>query len=648
MARRAAAIAAMILLAGSPVAAYDQPLTEAQWLDDLPPVLAGSRLAQTVADAPVAISVIDREMIEATGARELQELLRLVPGMLVQHDNGHHATVTYRVLADTYSRRMLVLIDGRPAYSPVISHVNWTMLPITIDDIERIEVIRGPNAAAFGANAMLGVISITTRRPHLARGVTAYGTRGNNGIYRGALTVGGGRDALDWRIALQASGDHGYSGPFLDGDDKETALASLRADWRDASGHLWETHAGWAHGRRQHGGHNQLLRPPHIIDSNNGFAQMHWRSSDNALNYHSVNVYWTLDTWDQTYFTRPVPQLGGLRGLWELSVRGERLEAEYQRTAAPQRFLRSAWGVAARVDRMQAPGYLGRPDAVSNTLYRAFSHHELRFSPEWVGNLGLMLERDGFAGVEFSPRAALNWSFARGHVLRVSASRATRTPTIVEENADHTLPFGPLNDQLLLSSGGLEAERIRAYELGWVFSDAARDFAVDARVFRDRIDRLITYFFVPFPDLDGVTQDFRNFDEMDVDGIEAQVRWRPRPWLRLVANHAYQEIDATDVDEVYSTSGPRLISSAFADIRLDSRTFFSITWYRLGAMEGLNTGNPIAHTERADIRLARDFRWGARNARLALTVQEPIGDLRDFRIRNEFHRRWFVDFRMQF
>lgn len=648
MERPIAAFAAAILLAALPAHADQGQLTEAEWFDDLPQVLAGSRLAQTVADAPVAISVIDREMIEASGIREIQDLMRLVPGMLVHHDNGHHATVTYRVLADTYSRRMLVLIDGRPAYSPVISHVNWTMLPITVDDVERIEVIRGPHAAAFGANAMLGVISITTRRPHLAHGVTTHATLGNNGIYRGAVTVGDGRDEFDWRITLQASGDHGYSGPFLDGDDKETALISARADWRDARGMLWEVHGGWADGRRQHGGHNQLLRPPHHIYSQNGFAQLNWRSSDDPLNHHALNAFWTLDSWDQTYLTRPVPALGGLQGLWELSVRGERAEVEYQRTVAPQTYLRSAWGVAARIDRMGAPGYLGRPDSVSNTLYRAFSHHEIRFSPHWVGNLGVMLEHDGFAGTEISPRGALNWSFAPGHVLRASASRATRTPTIVEENADHTLSFGPVSDQLLLASGGLDAERIRSYELGWIYGDAARDLTFDARVFRDRIDRLITYFFVPFPDLDGVTQDFRNFDKMDVEGFEAQVRWRPTPAVRLLANHAYQDIAATDVDEVYSASGPRHISSAFAEYRLDPRTFISLTLYRIGSMEGLNTGTPIERHERADFRIARDFRLRGTRARLSLTVQEPLGDLRDFRTRNEFHRRWFVDLRMQF
>ena len=629
-------------------------VTESDWLEELPVVLAGSRLSQTVADSPVAISVIDRSMIESSGAREIQELFRLVPGMLVLHDNGHHAIVSYHALADTYARRMLVLIDGRTAYSPVISTVNWTMLPLTLDDIERIEVIRGPNAAAFGANALLGVISITTRRPHVTRGLKTRSTFGNNGIYRQSVSLAGGRDAFNWRVTTQALGDHGYvtsgrDAAVVDDDDKHTLLLNARADWLDSRGALWELHAGMADGRRQHGGTNQPLRTRHEIQAANAYAQLDWRSSDDPADHHAVRTYWTLDSWDQQYYTQPIPALGGLRGLWDDSVRGDRLEVEYQRTALPNDKWRAAWGVAARLDRFKAPGYLGRTDTLSTTLYRIFTHNELRLADDWVANLGLMLESDRAAGVELSPRAALNWSFAPGHVLRASYSQATRTPAIVEENANQVLRFSDtIADQLLLSTGDLAAERVRSSELGWVWSDVEHHLTVDARVFHDRIDRLITYYFVPFPDLDGRAQDFRNFDEMTLEGAELQVGWRPSPALRLLGNFSYTDIDATDVDELYSQSGPRQVASAFAERRFGSRTFVSATWYRLGAMHGLNTGTFVERHERIDLKVAHDLRVAGTDARVSLTVQEPLGALSDYRTRNDFRRRVFVDLRLTF
>ena len=647
-------LALLALLPLCAAATEESALTEAEWLEELPVVLAGSRLSQTVADSPVAISVIDRQMIEASGAREIQELFRLVPGMLVLHDNGHHAIVSYHALADTYSRRMLVLVDGRTAYSPVISTVNWTMLPLTLDDIERIEVIRGPNAAAFGANALLGVISITTRRPHLARGFTTRTTLGDNGIYRQSAELGGGRDAFAWRLTTQALGDHGYDtsgrdAAVVDDDDKDTALLSGRADWQDRHGARWELHAGMAEGRRQHGGTNQPLRTRHEIKSNNGYAQLNWRSSDSLDGQHAVRAYWTLDSWDQVYFTQPLAELGGLRGRWDESVRGERYEFEYQHTLIPRENWRAAWGAASRLDRMQAPGYLGRTDTVSNSLHRLFTHHEVRFSPEWVANVGLMLEADRAAGFELSPRFALNWAYSPGQVLRASVSRATRTPTIVEDNANQELRFSDtIADQLLLSTGNLDAERVRSAELGWVISSARHDLTVDARVFHDDIDRLITYYFRPYPDLDGQVQDFRNFDTMTMTGAEVQARWRPVPSLRLIGNLSYADIESTDEDELYSQSGPRNIGSLFAEYRFGSRTFASATWYRLGAMHGLNTGTFVERHERLDLKLSHEFSLAGTAARVSLTVQEPLGDLSDYRTRNDFRRRVFADLRLRF
>lgn len=303
-------------------------MTEADWLYDLPVTLSASRLAHTVADSPVAISIIDREMIEMAGVRELHELLRLVPGMLVHHHTGHQPTVTYRALATRYSRRILVLIDGRTAYSPIISTVNWNMLPLTIEDIERIEVIRGPNAAAYGANAMLGVISITTRRPHQYRGVAGHLMRGNDGIYRAHVNWGGSHDDLDWRATFQSSGDDGFENLAGDHDDKETAQLSGRADWRDAQGGVWEAHLGLAVGNRGFGRELQPLRPPHTIFTQNAHAQLKWASSDNTDDRHSVNAYWLLDRWDQTFTTAPIPEIGGLQGDWDLSAHSDRLEIE--------------------------------------------------------------------------------------------------------------------------------------------------------------------------------------------------------------------------------------------------------------------------------------------------------------------------------
>ena len=133
-------------------AAEPSLLSEQEFLAELPVVLTASRLAQPQAEAPAAVTIIDRQMIDASGARNLSEVFRLVPGFQVEFENGHRHVVGYHGLADEFSRRLQVLIDGRSVYRPSFGGVSWSDLPIALDDIERIEVIRGPNAVTYGAN----------------------------------------------------------------------------------------------------------------------------------------------------------------------------------------------------------------------------------------------------------------------------------------------------------------------------------------------------------------------------------------------------------------------------------------------------------------------------------------------------------------
>lgn len=138
-------------------------ITEAAFLDEMPVVLSVSRMSQPLNEAPAAVTVIDSEMIRASGFRDIPDLLRLVPGFSVAYTRDNTWAAGYHGLGDAFSRRFQVLVDGRSIYSPHYGAVYWTDLPLSIDDIERIEVVRGPNAAIHGANAFAAVINIITK-----------------------------------------------------------------------------------------------------------------------------------------------------------------------------------------------------------------------------------------------------------------------------------------------------------------------------------------------------------------------------------------------------------------------------------------------------------------------------------------------------
>ncbi|SDU10142.1 TonB-dependent receptor plug domain-containing protein [Halopseudomonas salegens] len=172
-------VAVISLTASLPLMALDDTLSEAM---DLPTVLSATRLKQAPAEVPGSMTILNRQLIRASGARDIPELMRLVPGMKVGYRNGHIANVNYHGTNFNEARRMQVLIDGRSVYRPGLANVDWSDIPLAIEDIERIEIMRGPNTAAFGANALMGVINIISTRPELSQGSRVKITRGQRGV----------------------------------------------------------------------------------------------------------------------------------------------------------------------------------------------------------------------------------------------------------------------------------------------------------------------------------------------------------------------------------------------------------------------------------------------------------------------------------
>ncbi|MED5492520.1 MAG: TonB-dependent receptor [Pseudomonadota bacterium] len=211
------AASAVLLCCSAPLGAQslNDPL-----LDDLqlPTVLSATRLKQSPAEVPGSMTVIDRQLIRGSGARDVPELMRLVPGMMVGYSAGNLANVNYHGTNISEARRMQVLVDGRSVYRPGLATVDWTDIPLAIEDIERIEVFRGPNTAAYGANALMGVINIITTRPELSQGTRVKVTRGTRGVSDLYASQGFTFGSSQARISLIGKEDDGFD-HVQDGSD---------------------------------------------------------------------------------------------------------------------------------------------------------------------------------------------------------------------------------------------------------------------------------------------------------------------------------------------------------------------------------------------------------------------------------------------
>lgn len=222
--------AALALLAAGASPARAQSLTEADYLSEVPVVLTASRLRQSLHDVPGSMTVIDRDQIRRWGARDVTELLRLVPGYLIGGINGANPVAAYHLPLDEFGIRNLVLVDGRSVYSSTfLGDTHYGMMEVSPDDIERIEVMRGANAAAYGANAMFGVINIVTRHASDAQGSEVAVNLGNDGLRDVRVSHGWGEEQRAYRLSASSKADHGYANAF---DDRRLRLLDWRADIR--------------------------------------------------------------------------------------------------------------------------------------------------------------------------------------------------------------------------------------------------------------------------------------------------------------------------------------------------------------------------------------------------------------------------------
>lgn len=211
---------------------HEMYMDEISEQDDMPVVLTAARLKQPKNEVPASVTVITAKQIKAWGVRRIPELMRFVPGMFVGHgDELNNPTVLYHAGSPDFMRRMQVLVDGRSVYKSALANVIWDDIPVAIEDIARIEVVRGPNGATYGANAFSAVINIISKHPDDSLGSRVLVRQGSDEIRDVQVSSSHRFDATSMRITAQASKDGGF-----DGNQDEDKYNNFKDDnYRDGS-----------------------------------------------------------------------------------------------------------------------------------------------------------------------------------------------------------------------------------------------------------------------------------------------------------------------------------------------------------------------------------------------------------------------------
>ena len=636
-------------------------LSEEDFLSELPVVLTATRLSQPAREAPVATTIIDREIIKASGAREIADLFRLVPGFVVSHDNGYTPIVTYHGLSNEQARRMQVLVDGRSVYSVVFGGTKWADLPLAIDDIERIEVIRGPNAATYGANAFLSTINIITRHSSETNGVFARVNVGNIDIRDGYLRYGDTLDDLSYRLTLGYNRDTGFPDR---NDNHQVRMANFRSDYQLTASDTMEFQLGFNSGEM--GVDSKTLNASGEKNNKNHFAQIRWQHDRSTDENFSLQFYYIGEDTAQIYDVT-IPVLG--RVVANNSYTANRLDLEAQHIKQLTHDARIVWGGGIRRDSASAPGYFGTKATFYNNLYRIFGNLEWHLTQSLLLNVGTMLEKTDLSGIELTPRLGLNYLFNPVHSIRLTASHGSRTPTLAESKSNFqvavynstlpTLPLTPADFISTLWKGNedLESETITSYEFGYMASLPKKGFTLDIKVYREELKGLI-YMDENRVYISTDYYDFRyeisgNFGDATIIGSETSINYQPLQDTRFVLSHSYTKLNSTlpkFLPDQGNQTAPKQIFSFLAMQKFLGRVNGSLAYYYVSKSDGLGSGDPIPAIRRLDLRLGLAFSGRKMRGEIAAIVQNALhdNDYIDWRNDNRFERRQYISLDVQF
>ena len=518
-----------------------------------------SRGEGTVGHSPAAVFVITPEMIRRSGALEIPELLRMVPGLQVAHIDSSKWAVSARGFGDRFSGKMLVQIDGRTVYTPVNAGVYWDTVDYPLEDIERIEVVRGPGASVWGANAVNGIINIITKPAKETQGGLVVGGGGSEERGFGTFRFGGKiGDHMQYRLyGKWFERDRGFNLQGDARDDWRQARSGLRLDWQPQSGDAITLQGDYYHGLA---GRRDLRpspgSPPSFIRTN---------TEDEESSGGNVLVRWTHDLGEDSNFVlQAYYDYSGRRGTndtFNFSVNTFDVDFQHQLPLGDRQ--KVIWGASYRLTEIfwkgTATGFdngfaIGPDRAfVQRNLFSAFLQDEFKVVDDRLFlTLGSKFEHNEYTGFEYQPTARLLWTPTKRQSAWASVSRAVRTPSFLENDLNITaLPIilapGRALFPRIANNPDLGSEAVIAYELGYR-AQATDKLSFDAALFFNRYDRLS----VTTPGVAGIDPETgalvlpvnrTNGADADTYGVELAATWNITDWWRLNGQYTYLKMD---------------------------------------------------------------------------------------------------------
>lgn len=626
-----------LMLGVTPQCAWSDELFEDEFFSELPVITSASRLTQSVLSSPSAVTVIDSAMIRASGFIEIADIFRLVPGFQVAHADGNTYAVINHGDGWEYPNRMQLLIDGRSTYTSALSAIDWNTLGIQIEDIDRIEVVRGPAASAYGANSFAGAINIITKAPELDdKWHLGYRT-GNHGERQMLLRHSGEVENLNYRLSAATRDNDGFQ-DYRDSRDLHDVALTGRYTFDPQNslfGHFSATRG-------------EAGMPP--IDESNPTSFYDRDRDTDAISAHlrwdhlisdsqelKVNFYHNFREEDDMTGSYPLYQLleESVANILLYNMFVEDLGSPYQTITAGERSYKShrsdlelqyseildsgfqyVVGFGGRYDTMESEAFFPDKGTVSNTSYRAFANVQVPIGDKFTGNAGGFYEINRTDEPHFSPRLSMTWHIKDTQSLRIGYSKAYRIPSLLEEHLDLSVfsETGALLDAVYLRDQGIEAERVKALDIGYVGRLEKFPLSWEVRAYKEEYDNVIDFYNdddAGTGDPDGDLTRLGNVTQSQMYGFEGSMLYRPEEnsFIRFHFNRGHEtgtyikEINEpdppfTDIESLHS-GAPRKSYGILAAKAIDNWQF-NIGLYHVGTMQWFDRGDKVDSYTRLD------------------------------------------------
>ncbi len=647
-------------LFSAPCYAYN----ETDLFNDIPEVASATRISQNITEVPVSTTIISRELIQASGAVDIPELLTLVPGFQVFTPNANKYTVTYHGASGEFSKNLDIRINGRPVYIPLLSTVDWNSLGISLYDIDYIEVIRGSNVPSYGSNAFMGAINIITKTPINDTSVHLSTTIGSQGRRDQQASMTGRTEVTNYRISVAHEKNKGFD-DIQDGE--EISHANIHIGFTPTLYDSFTFTAGATKGYIQSGDPSEPLQQRdqdsnfehlqwnHVLDDKNEFTLQlyhnylnirtpeYW-ASDLLQDPNLATVNGTLALASANWSSLPLlyPSLAALIlanptypfpsttvSDFQLPTNGENgrthtYGAEYQQTYSPNDRVTIASGIGLRYDEAVSEALLSTSDTVDEELYYLFSNAEWKINSKLALNAGIMSEFSSVTNPSHSVRLAANYQINERLAFRAAASQAYRTPSLLEENGTraYIFPEGVPYDYVVIANDNIDAEKLISSEIGAIWKLPEYSSYIDFKLFSERVSDGLEYWFFTGPiDYSALitptnqhAEELRNVNSRVTRGFEVQTVFKPSPEDLFHLGYSYAVMSGIQHrglkgDDTFSNRVPRNTLTALYNHHFTPSLQASFIYNYVSHVEWLGNFNNSGY-DTIDLKATKTFRVG--------------------------------------